>query len=439
MEYNRGTRNETVDRMAGMRMEGHVVPQAWCRTIRKGTGKPNLNAIMILSDIVSLYTPGEERDRVTGEKTGFIKKFRGDLLQKSYQEFADQFGITRRDATNAMVELEKLGVVKRVLRTVRTGQGAVPNVLFIALDVDVLERLTFPEGRTDGRETEEEAKGTDAGRKITPDRRKRTGNENGGRGGKMPESGETAGNGEMPEKRGIAEDGEISGGREEKHAAGEASVGIRGDGGKRKGSDESSRNRDGALRENTGCMPVIRATGNAADAGGHGVPDFGDISGSRDSCCGNHMMRGGKTEKYGREMGYDNHLHNYPVSPIYQQAVEDFKEQISYGELSREYGGDRRLDELVSVAADIITSTAKTIRVNREERPAAVVRARFEKLTDEHVEYVLESLASVKKRIINVRAVMVTALYNAVDTFGTYMANLYCRDQESGRPAFGMA
>ena len=35
------------------------------------------------------------------------KKFHADLLQRSYQQIADQFGITKRDATNAVVELEK--------------------------------------------------------------------------------------------------------------------------------------------------------------------------------------------------------------------------------------------------------------------------------------------------------------------------------------------
>ena len=58
---------------------------------------------------------------------------------------ADQFGITKRDATNAVVELEKLGVIRRVFRTLTINGQSIPNVLFIELDVDILEKLTFPE------------------------------------------------------------------------------------------------------------------------------------------------------------------------------------------------------------------------------------------------------------------------------------------------------
>ena len=65
-------------------------------------------------------------------------------LQRNYQQIADQFGISKRDASNAIVELEKLGVVKRIFRKLNMGGIIIPNVLFLALDVEVLKRLTFP-------------------------------------------------------------------------------------------------------------------------------------------------------------------------------------------------------------------------------------------------------------------------------------------------------
>lgn len=48
----------------------------------------------------------------------FRKKFKADILQRNYQQLADQFGISKREAVNAVVELEKIGVVRRVFRTV---------------------------------------------------------------------------------------------------------------------------------------------------------------------------------------------------------------------------------------------------------------------------------------------------------------------------------
>lgn len=66
------------------------------------------------------------------------------MLQRSYQQLADQFGITKRDATNAIIELEKLGAVRRVFRTLEVKGQRVSNVLFLDLNVTVLESLTYP-------------------------------------------------------------------------------------------------------------------------------------------------------------------------------------------------------------------------------------------------------------------------------------------------------
>lgn len=100
------TGSVTVDRMSRLHISGNIIPVTWYKTIRKSTGKPNLNAIIILADIVYWYRPTEVRDEMTGELVGLKKKFHADLLQRSYQQIADQFGITKRDATNAVVELE---------------------------------------------------------------------------------------------------------------------------------------------------------------------------------------------------------------------------------------------------------------------------------------------------------------------------------------------
>lgn len=134
----------TVDRMSRLQISGNVIPVSWYKTIRKPTGKPNLNAIIILADIVYWYRAVEIRDEMTGQLIGLRKKFHSDMLQRSYQQLADQFGITKRDATNAVVELEKLGVVRRVFRTVEVKGQTVSNVLFLDLNVTVLEHLTYP-------------------------------------------------------------------------------------------------------------------------------------------------------------------------------------------------------------------------------------------------------------------------------------------------------
>ena len=134
------TGSPTVDRMCRLQFTGNVIPSSWYHTIKKETGKPNLNAIIILADIVYWYRPVEIRDEATGQLCGFKKKFQADILQRNYQQIAEQFGISKRDATNAIVELEKLGVVRRVFRTVSIKGQLYSNVMFLNLDVDELIR-----------------------------------------------------------------------------------------------------------------------------------------------------------------------------------------------------------------------------------------------------------------------------------------------------------
>ena len=145
MEPLFNTGNDTVDQMGRLQITGNVIPAAWYRTIRRETGKPYLAAIVILADIVYWYRPVEIREEGSGQLVGFRKKFKSDLLQRSYQQMADQFGISKRDAANAVIELEKLGVIRRVFRSLEMNGQTIPNVLFLDLNVEVLRHLTFPE------------------------------------------------------------------------------------------------------------------------------------------------------------------------------------------------------------------------------------------------------------------------------------------------------
>lgn len=63
----------TVDCMSRLQISGNVIPVSWYKTIRKPTGKPNLNAIIILADIVYWYRAVEIRDEMTGQLIGLRK------------------------------------------------------------------------------------------------------------------------------------------------------------------------------------------------------------------------------------------------------------------------------------------------------------------------------------------------------------------------------
>lgn len=369
------TGNETVDRLSRMNITGNVIPAAWYQTIRKPTGKPYLNAIVILSDIVYWYRAAEVRDEGSGQLLGYRKRFKADLLQRSYQQMADQFGITKRDATNAVVELERLGVVRRVFRTMIVGGQTVPNILFLELDADVLERLTFPE----------EYDGTNGSGTNEP-------GENG--------SGESGPGENEPERSG----------REEKKAT-EGRPFI--------AQKDSSPEACGGCHLNQGHLPP---------ESGRGITEIGDTS-HQDA--GDGLTQIGETNT---ENTYRDYNTDYPIQS-YQQAKEAFKKQIEYDILIRDRKDEKELDELVEIATEVLTSTAGTIRVNREERSAELVKEQYRKLNMFHIQYVLNCLQETETKARNIRAVMITALYNAVNTIGAYYGNLYQYHSAQGNKA----
>ena len=138
------TGNPIVDKVGEINFSGNIIPQAWYSTVKRETGKPYLTAIIILADIVYWYRPTEVRDEQTGQIIEFQKKFKNDKLQRSYQQIADMFGISKKEATNAVVFLEKLGVLKREFRTISVNGIVANNVLFIDLIPEKLKEITFP-------------------------------------------------------------------------------------------------------------------------------------------------------------------------------------------------------------------------------------------------------------------------------------------------------
>ena len=141
----KGSGNEIVDMVGRISITGNIIPQIWYKTITHPSGKPYLEAIVILSDIVYWYRPTEVRDERTGEVIAYRKRFKADLLQRSYADLAQQFGISKREATNAVVALEKIGVVRRHLRTIDVNGTKMPNVLFLELVPKALLALTCGE------------------------------------------------------------------------------------------------------------------------------------------------------------------------------------------------------------------------------------------------------------------------------------------------------
>ena len=115
---------------------------------------------------------------------------------------------------------------------------------------------------------------------------------------------------------------------------------------------------------------------------------------------------------------YQKDLNNIYPSISYEDAIEDIRNQIEYDVLA-ERGYGSVLDEIVSLLADTITSTAETVRINQIHIPIDKVWWRLKKLTAEHIEYVISSLEKKSTEIKNMRAYLLTTLYNSIDTLET--------------------
>ena len=98
----------------------------------------------------------------------------------------------------------------------------------------------------------------------------------------------------------------------------------------------------------------------------------------------------------------------------YNNAVNKVKKQIEYGYLIENYEKST-IDLIVSLIADVYVDDS-SISVNNRTIVAEQARIEYSKLTQEHIEFVLESIANTKTRIKNIRTYLQSCLYNAYHT-----------------------
>ena len=110
----------------------------------------------------------------------------------------------------------------------------------------------------------------------------------------------------------------------------------------------------------------------------------------------------------------------------YEELIRD---NLELEILSQDHRFDTdRVNEMVEIMLDAICSTRPTIRINGEDMPQQVVKSRFLKLNSSHIEYVLHAMDECPSDIRNIRAYMLTTLYNASLTMDNYYSALVNRD-----------
>ena len=95
--------------------------------------------------------------------------------------------------------------------------------------------------------------------------------------------------------------------------------------------------------------------------------------------------------------------------------------QIGYDRLSETHPYDmEQVDDYVELIVDVLTSRKDYLYVSRENRPIEQVRGQFEKLDYEHMDYILDSMRNCATDVTNIRAYMLSTLFNAPNTIRTY-------------------
>jgi hypothetical protein len=119
-------------------------------------------------------------------------------------------------------------------------------------------------------------------------------------------------------------------------------------------------------------------------------------------------------------MGIQKNGETFKIDPmdkvrIYQKVI---KTNIGYDDyMAWTDETDKRLfDELYDIICDVVCAERETVRIAGVNLPHEMVKSVFLKLNQWHLEYVISSMKTTRTQIKNIKAYLVTSLYNAALT-----------------------
>ncbi len=111
-----------------------------------------------------------------------------------------------------------------------------------------------------------------------------------------------------------------------------------------------------------------------------------------------------------------------------QTEREKIRAQIEYDFICERYNRSQ-LDELVEIMVDVSMNRSGTIKIGRDaEYPTDFVQERFRKITSVHIEKVMEGLKENTTRVLNTKAYLMAALFNAATTIDNHYAMMVNHD-----------
>lgn len=99
-------------------------------------------------------------------------------------------------------------------------------------------------------------------------------------------------------------------------------------------------------------------------------------------------------------------------------------DNIAFSHLKERFNQDSLISDIFNLMVEVVTSNKKYIRVNGEDKPSDIVKSVFMKLDQFHIEYVIDTISQSTTKANNIRAYLITTLYNAPSTINTYYTNM---------------
>lgn len=116
-------------------------------------------------------------------------------------------------------------------------------------------------------------------------------------------------------------------------------------------------------------------------------------------------------------------INNQSIYQAYMEKLNDvidtIKNNISYYDILDSVDSNL-LDEIVDIMAECIISEKDTIRVSGTDMATEIVKSRFLKLNESHIIYVMDCIGDTKTKIKNIKAYLITALYNSSMTINNH-------------------
>lgn len=290
---------DSVDKLYGTPVSGNIVPPAWCHKIVGKNGKPNMNAVMILAEIVYWYRPKVERIEGDQNDVQLKKKFKADLLQLSYRRIMNEFNLTRDQCKRALDLLESMSLIRRHYKTVDLKDGSkLGNVMYIELFTDNVLKLS----------------------------------------------------------------------------------------------------------ENESYDPYMVEPHRVCD--------------KTDEVYGNNQTAYQIDHMTNTENTTENTNKDYPS--IYQDEMEKVRKQVDYDCLIIDRKKDKEIiDNLIDLAAEVNLSTRDSYIINGEPLPPVQIKQRLSRIDMDIMKSILDKIKTVNKPVTNVKAYLLTTMYNAPATFET--------------------